>query len=152
MIRNEQEYREAVRRIEADRQIMARQRAELAKHKMKKEEMERAMAPLLSFHNQLVEEVAWYESIKRGDLGTISSLQDIKRLLIALRIGNGMTQRALARRLDVTEAQVSRDERNEYHGITMERAQKILNVFRVHFKSKVETEGLPSRDKALVEA
>lgn len=152
MIRNEQEYREAIRRIEADRQIRARQRAELAKHKMKKEEIERAMSPLLAFHNQLVEEVDWYESVKRGDLGTISSLQDIKRLLIALRIGNGMTQRALARRLDVTEAQVSRDERNEYHGITMERAQKILNVFRVHFKSKVETEGLTRRDKALVEA
>lgn len=151
MIRNEREYREAVGRIEKDRQVMTRQRAELAKHNMKKDEIQRAMAPLLSFHHQLVEEVDWYESIKRGDLGTISSLQDIKRLLIALRIAGGMTQRELARRLGVTEAQVSRDERDEYHGITMERAQKILNVFQVHFKSKVESK-LPRRDKAIVEA
>jgi transcriptional regulator with XRE-family HTH domain len=49
-------------------------------------------------------------------------------LLIALRIAAGMTQRQLADRLDVSEAQVSRDERNEYHGITVERAQRIIDA------------------------
>jgi len=33
----------------------------------------------------------------------------------------------LAERLGVSAAQVSRDERNEYHGITVERAQLILD-------------------------
>jgi hypothetical protein len=37
--------------------------------------------------------------------------------------------RELARRLGVHETQVSRDERNEYFGITLERAAKILEKF-----------------------
>ena len=51
----------------------------------------------------------------------------IGQLLIAARIANGMSQRELADRLGVSETQVSRDERNEYHGITVERAQRILD-------------------------
>ncbi len=49
-------------------------------------------------------------------------------MLIAARIANGLSQRELAERLGVSEAQVSRDERNEYHGITVERAQRILDT------------------------
>jgi transcriptional regulator with XRE-family HTH domain len=39
-----------------------------------------------------------------------------------MRIAQGISQRERARRLDVHETQVSRDERNEYFGITLERA------------------------------
>jgi len=45
---------------------------------------------------------------------------------MATRIANGLTQQELAERLGVSAAQVSCDERNEYHGITAERAQLIL--------------------------
>jgi len=90
-------------------------------------EVERAMGPALSFHAGLVEEVAWYERVCRRDFETIHSLSAIGRLLIAARIANGLTQQDLAQRLGVSSAQVSRDERNEYHGITVERAQLILD-------------------------
>ncbi len=43
-------------------------------------------------------------------------------------IANGLSQKELADRLGVSEAQVSRDERNEYHSVTMERAQRILDA------------------------
>ena len=36
-----------------------------------------------------------------------------------------MSQRDLAAKLEVHESEVSRDERNEYHGITVDRAIKI---------------------------
>ena len=49
-------------------------------------------------------------------------------LLIALRTANGLSQKDLAQKLDVSEAQVSRDERNEYHGITVERAKRVLDA------------------------
>jgi len=52
----------------------------------------------------------------------------IGRILIGLRIYRNMSQKALADLLGVSEAQVSRDERNEYHGITLEKAQRIINV------------------------
>ena len=43
----------------------------------------------------------------------------------------------LASRLDVNESQVSRDERNEYRGITLDRAQKILDVMGVTLTTTV---------------
>ncbi len=60
------------------------------------------------------------------------------RLLIAARIANGVTQRELAERLGVSEAQVSRDERNEYHGITVDRAQRILDVLDEKVSARIE--------------
>ena len=63
-------------------------------------------------------------------------------MLISTRIAQGMSQRELARRLEVHESQVPRDERNEYYGITLERAVKILDALNVRLHSKVEIEPL----------
>jgi transcriptional regulator with XRE-family HTH domain len=60
-------------------------------------------------------------------------------MLIALRIARGLTQRQLADRLGVPESQVSSDERNEYHGVTIERAARILDALGVRMKSLVKT-------------
>ena len=68
------------------------------------------------------------------------------QLLISLRIAQGMSKRELARRLAVHESQVSRDERNEYFGITLERAVKVLDALDVRRHTKVEIE--PPRDGA----
>jgi DNA-directed RNA polymerase specialized sigma subunit len=127
MIRNEKEYQEAQRRLKEDQNFIAAQRRALEDLTLSAEEIERAMEPALSFHAQLVEVVEWYERVRRRDFETIHSLKAIGRLLIAARIANDLTQQELAARLGVSQAQVSRDERNEYHGITVERAQLILD-------------------------
>lgn len=127
MIRNETDYQEAIRRQEQDREVAKRQHEVLEAQGYSAEEVERGMEPLLSFHQQLVEEIAWYEAVRRGNIPRIRRLTDMGRLLIALRIASGLTQRQLAEKLKITEAVVSRDERNEYHGITVERAQRILD-------------------------
>jgi len=127
MIRNEREYQEAVRRLKDDDTFLIAQRHTLQELALGPDEIERAMGPALSFHAQLVEEVEWYERVRRRDFETIHSLTAIGRLLIAARIANGLTQQELADRLGVSATQVSRDERNEYHGITVERAQLILD-------------------------
>lgn len=92
----------------------------------------------MSFHEQLKEEVEYYERVKRGEFEAIQNLVDVGRILIGARIALGMTQRELAERLDVSEAQVSKDERNEYHGITLEKAQRILDALGVTLTSRVE--------------
>ncbi len=138
MIRNEQEYRAALSRVEKDRQVAAQQRAAVEAAGLAPAEVERAMQPLLAFQAQLVEEVAWYERIKRRDFGVLSRLSGIGQLLVALRIGGGMTQRELAQRLEVGESQVSRDERNEYYGITVERAQRIIDALGASVVTRVE--------------
>jgi len=63
---------------------------------------------------------------------------------VALRIALGLTQRELAERLGVHESQVSRDERNEYHAVTVERASRILDALGVDLRSVFE-EPLVSR-------
>jgi DNA-directed RNA polymerase specialized sigma subunit len=128
MIRSESEYQEALRRLKQDREVAARQREALEKKGFTLEEIERGMEPLLSFQAQLAEEVEWYENVRRRNFAPLRRLTAMGRMLIALRIANGLTQRELAERLGVSEAAVSRDERNEYHGITMERAQRILDA------------------------
>ncbi len=47
---------------------------------------------------------------------------------MTLRIARGITKRELAERLGVRESQISRDERNDYHGITVERATEVLEA------------------------
>lgn len=54
------------------------------------------------------------------------------KFLIALRIAFGLTQKELAGLLEVTEAQISKDERNEYHGVSFEKVGRIMEIFGVH--------------------
>jgi DNA-directed RNA polymerase specialized sigma subunit len=149
MIRNEKEYKEAIRRLEQNKVVIQKQEEELKKHNLSKEEIKRALDPMRSFHQQLAEEVEWYKKVKRKHFETITNLNEVGRLLIALRIASGLSQNELAKRSGVPESQVSRDERNEYHGISLERAQKILSIFGVHVKAKVEIERSLERKEIL---
>jgi len=138
MIRSEHEYQQAVQRLEQEQQRLNQQQAKLEEMDLKPDEVKRAMDPMRSFHEQLAEEVASYERLKRGEFGEIRNLQGIGQLLIGLRISLNISQRELAERLGVHESQVSRDERNEYHGVTVERAQRILEVLGVEAHTTVE--------------
>lgn len=143
MIRSEKEYSEARERMKRDQQFAEQQRAALQAQGLSPEECARAMEPLLSFQAQLEDEVVWYERVCRRDFGPILRLTNVGRVLIALRIANGLSQRALADRLGVSEAQVSRDERNEYHGLTLERAQRILDALGETVTARVEEKTSP---------
>ena len=138
MIRSESEYQEAVRRLGEEDERLVEHEARLRGMGLGADEVKRALDPFRSFHLQLVEEVESYERLKRGDLGELRNLHGLGRSLVALRIALGLTQRELASRLGVHESQVSRDERNEYHGITVERASRILDALGVHLTSQFE--------------
>ena len=138
MIRTEKEYQEALERLAVDRQFLEQQRERLQELGLHGDELARAMHPALSFHDQLKEEVDTYEQIKRGDFEPLYNLTHIGRLLIGLRIARGMSQRELAERLGVSESVISRDERNEYHGISVARAQNILESLEVRFRLELE--------------
>ena len=131
MIKNETEYQEMLKRLEQDQTYMREQWQALRDLGLSEGEVDRAMQPTQSFHAQLREEVEYYERIKRGEFETLENFFGLGRLLIALRIAKGLTQRQLAERLGVSESQVSRDERSEYHGVTVARATKILQALGV---------------------
>jgi DNA-directed RNA polymerase specialized sigma subunit len=138
MIRNENEYKEAVRRLDEERQRLAEHEGRLIAQGLGPEETRRVMDPLRSFHEQLAEEVAGYERLRRGEVGEVLNLHGLGRMLVALRVALGVTQRELAERLGVHESQVSRDERNEYHGITVERASRVLDALNVRMTTRVD--------------
>ena len=125
MICTDAEYRHALQRLAQEDETLRAQREHLVDLDLSDEEAERAMQPLLSFRAQLAEEVEAYTQMKRGDLGPLQSLTAIGR--------------ALAERLGVHESQVLRDERNDYRGVTAERAQRILEALGVRFVAQAES-------------
>jgi len=142
VIRNEREYREALSRLKRDGEVITNQRRALVESCLSEEEVDRGLGPLLSFQAQLEEEVEWYERARRREFKVSHDMRDIGYMLIALRIANGLTQKELAEKLGVSEAMVSRDERNEYHGITVERAQRILDAMGETLRFEVDSRRL----------
>ncbi len=139
MIRNEGEYKEAVERLQQEAARLRESQAKLKEMDLSKEEIKRVMDPIRSFHEQLQEEVASYERLKRGEFDELHNFDGLGRLLVALRISQGASQRELAERLGVHESQVSRDERNEYHGLSVERANRILEALGVELTTSVSS-------------
>jgi DNA-binding XRE family transcriptional regulator len=150
MIRTDAEYNEAVQRLRGDLTAFEMQRKQLMEAGLRDEQLQRALQPLQSFNEQLREEVEVYERMRRGEFAPVTDLNSIGRLLIGLRIWAGLNQRQLAERLQVSESMVSRDERNEYHGITVERAQRIFDALRA--RVHLEVEGAPEEAGDLVSA
>ena len=137
MIRNDNEYREAVTRLSEEQGRIETQKVELEKMGLSPADVKRAIDPIRSFHLQLQEEVESYQRLKRGEFDEIRNLQGLGQLLISARIARGLTQRQLAEKLGVNESQVSRDERNEYHGVTLDRAARILESLGVELRTTV---------------
>ncbi len=138
MIRTEREHKEAVRRLKQNKTAINKQEDELKNLNLSPEEIKTAMDPVLCFHQDMVAEVETYEKLKRQDYKILKRINHIGQQLVALRIFSGLTQSELAKCLKVSVAQVSRDERNEYHGISFERAQKIVNVFGGQLQTSVK--------------
>jgi len=152
MIKTESEYQECLKRLKQDDEHIEEQKKALKKAGLKSDEIKRALEPSLSFNEQLKEEVEWYERVKRRDFDILQNLSGLGRLLIALRISNNISQSDLAKRLNVDVSSVSRDERNEYHGITVDRVQKILNAMGEQLSSKVNEKSIDIEDRKLVSA
>lgn len=131
MIKNEAAYQKALEKLKTDLEFITNEKKRFKEMELDKEQIEMAVQPLISFHEQLKEEVNYYEKIKRGIFNPIHKFTDIGKSLIAYRIYIGMTQAQLAERLDVSEAQISRDERHEYFGATTEKIEKVMKAMNM---------------------
>lgn len=140
MIKTEKEYQEAKMRLEQEFKGLEDHKIKMKSAGMNEAQIKLAIDPLLSFTLQLKEEVEEYEKLKRGQFDKFVNLHGLGRTLVALRIFKGMSQKDLAEKLDVSEPQVSRDEKNEYHGASIEKIQKVLSALNVAIKSEIETD------------
>jgi ribosome-binding protein aMBF1 (putative translation factor) len=128
MIKTETAYRKAVDKLQEDLEIIEKEKERFRSLGLTDEEVKIAIEPQITFHEQMKEEVEYYERIKRGDFGQCFNLNDLGKMLVAYRIYLGISQQELAARLDVAESQVSRDERHEYYGATKERLQEVMEA------------------------
>jgi DNA-binding XRE family transcriptional regulator len=116
------------------------------------EHVELCMAPQLTMQDSLDGQLNRYERARRGEIWPLPDLKAIGLSLIALRIAKGLTQRQLAERLGVNEAQVSKDEKNEYHGISVERAQRIIDALEGSVTVTVSSQPSSEQAPQLVQA
>lgn len=141
MIRTESEYKQTVEQLAGFASRLQKKTRELREMELTDEQIERATEADKVFYSQLDEEVKCYEHLCQGnanELNNFVELRDMGKLLIALRIFRGFKQSDLAARLGVDPSQVSRDERNEYHGITLQRVSKIIEALDVRLRCQYE--------------
>jgi len=139
MIRTDKEYNELKQRMSQSAALLEKQRKHLQEQGLTKAQVDRAMAPTISFQKQQLEELESYERLKKGEIPhSFYSFNSIGALLIGARIARGWTQKELADHLGVSESVVSRDEKNEYHGITAQRAERICEALKLSVKFHAE--------------
>ena len=141
MIRNEREERETRERLDDFRAQLVETRRALTEQAAGAE-TELAAQSFQVLIAELEYDLSFYERLRQQGVSAVPNYppDESGKELIALRIARGWTQRKLAEELGVSEAQVSRDERNDYQGISQERRARILDALGVEerreFRSK----------------
>ncbi len=114
--------------IERGQNTLTAQRAAFAEMGATAEQIERGLGPMRCFVGDLEDQISVYEATLRGEIQPALAFVALGRQLIALRLACGLTQKELSLRLGVSEAQVSRDENNEYHNVSPAKAQRVLEA------------------------
>jgi len=134
MMKTEKEYEAAKKQLAMLTEMYKSQVAGLKARGLSDEQATESLSSSWTYAMQCKEELDLYERLKKGDLPPVENFRNAGRFFIAARIARGMTQRQLAESLDVKESQVSRDERNEYHGISLEKAERLAEILNVELK------------------
>ena len=130
MLRNDAEWRGALEMLQAFRTQEQQVRTAMMKAGETGERVELAVCGYRNKGDDLEYEVRLYERLRSGDLKALPkfSVNERGTALICLRILRGWTQRELAGALRVSEAAVSRDENNEYRGLSLAKYARVLDA------------------------
>ena len=128
MIKTKTEYDNLKAQLANEEGRLAGQRRALAAAGLDEAQLDLAMMPLVTFSSQLRDEIEFYERVVAGDFRGLSALRSMGRLLVALRLAAGVSQAELARRMGTSSSQVSRDERDEYFGATLDKVERVLGA------------------------
>jgi len=137
MIRHEQAYHKAKKKLLEERSQLDQLVRSLKEEGLGQDAIDRTTGRMAERVEELERDVEHYEKARSGELAPITNLENLGQLIIGARIARGMTQSELARRLDVDPSQVSKDERFIYQGLTLERAQRLLDALGVELSSRV---------------
>lgn len=124
--------------LERGHETLAAQRKAFIEMGATPEQAERALDPVRCFVGDLEDQIAVYEATLRGEIKPASAFVSLGQQLVSLRLARGLSQKELATRLGVSEAQVSRDENNEYRNVSPEKAQRVLEALGGKVEIRVE--------------
>jgi len=137
MLRTKSEYSDTKEELGELQERIEERREQLNEQGASDEDIEEELAPMVSYRNDLREEVRTFERMREGDLNSLEDLEDLHHWLIGGRLAKGWSLSDLARELDTSVQQVSRDEKKEYSGISVSRAQRILDKIGIEFQAEV---------------
>lgn len=142
MIRSEAEYRKARRDLDLSLAMLEEERGHWLAEGLTEDEVVVMLEPIRLRIAERNDQVDLFERIRAGDLSMFVTFEDVGQALIAARLARGLSQRDFAELIGVHESQVSRDERNEYHGVGRERLRELLATLGLHFEGRFELEAV----------
>lgn len=95
------------------------------------EELEKLQSPSATYARQCLEEIAFYEQLKAGQIPESFDVAALPRMLVCFRVASGFSQQEFAEKLGCTEQVLKTFERNEYHGFIAQRMQAMLDLLPV---------------------
>jgi transcriptional regulator with XRE-family HTH domain len=150
MIKTKKEYQDALSAVKIlETETMREDAQRLTASGLSTRTVELLLGASRARVTQLRDQIALYERVRAGDLSFFNGPEEFGRLLIGARIAKGWSQRELADRLKVHESQVSRDERNEYSGITLDRWRLLCQTLEIDIRTQARVAGF---EKSLEEA
>jgi len=128
-VRSARQYKDSLKHFtEQKRRIKEYSDQLIQQTGLSRDAVENTLAPLHFYLDEIEQEITIYEkAIDRNIKGSIK-LNELGKYLVGIRIQKRLSQRELARRIGVHESQISREERNDYSGLTINKAQKVLKA------------------------
>lgn len=134
MMKTEKEFEMAKKQLAKLTELYDTQLSELTDKGLTKEQAKESLSSSWTYAMQCKEEIELYEKLKKGELPSMEHFSTKGKYFVAARIAKGMTQRELAERLGVKESAVSRDERNEYHGMSVDKMERLAHVLNLRVR------------------
>lgn len=128
----------AQERLEALRAQAQKICVDLAQRNLDDQTVSLATAAQRVMADEIEWDIALYKRLKAGELEAVPDFEPEERgkALICLRLVKGWSQRQLADTLGVSEAVLSRDEHNEYRGISLEKYGKVLRALGFGYQQR----------------
>lgn len=131
LIFTDEEYLGAKKALSKWEELFAKHESERAAEGFSQEERERLGSPSATYARQCLEEIAFYEQLKAGNVPESFDVAALPRMLVCLRIASGLSQQEFAETAGRTVQEVRTSERNEYHGSIAQRMQAVLDLLPV---------------------
>jgi transcriptional regulator with XRE-family HTH domain len=138
LITSEKEYKNSLLMMERFTEN-EKEQIELLKEKgLSQEQIKFVLSPSRHYYKKIKHEIEQFEKHQKGDFSHFQQIRFVGKLLVALRIYRGYSQKELADRLGVKPSQVSLDEKNEYMNVTHKKLLQTLHALGFDLELKVK--------------